>query len=313
VIPPEGGGRGNQRLAASAAVIEGNFVFRPQAHDAEPKTVLGTRLRGGRGIEDGEQVLDIAARHPSTARFIASKLAVRLVSDQPPKSLIDRAAETFARTDGDLREVVRTIVTSQEFFSSAAYRAKVKSPFEVVVSAVRAVGAPADPTPRTAQLIATLGQPVFGRQTPDGWPETGDKWINTGAILNRINFGTALAAGRVPGATQQNWPLPLGLRRESREVQVDAVVAAFLGGEVSTETRQVLITGVNPLAGAETADSAEAQMMRPPPVDTARITGVDPMLLRQAGRGRAFQRLPALEGLPQIVGLALGSPEFQRR
>lgn len=311
VLPPEGGGRANQRMAG--LVVDGHFMFRPQAHDAEPKTVLGNRLGRGRGIEDGEQVLDIVARHPSTARYIATKLATRLVSDKPPASVIDRAAATFLRTDGNLREVVRTIVTSPEFFAADAYRAKVKSPFEVVVSALRAVGAPPDPTPRTAQLVATLGQPVFGRQTPDGWPETGDEWINTGAILNRINFGTALAAGRVPGVTQQGWPLPVGVRRESREAQVDAVVQAFLGGEVSAETRQILISGTNPLAEAVGSDTAGAGMMRPPPVDTARVTGVDPMLLREAAAGRAFQRLPALEGLPQIVGLAFGSPEFQRR
>lgn len=282
VLPAQGA---NQRLAPGV-VVEGHFIFRPQAHDAEPKTVLGTRLRAGRGMEDGEQVLDIVARHPSTARYIATKLAVRFISDKPPQSVIDRAAETFTRTDGDLREVVRTIITSPEFFASAAYRAKVKTPFEVVVSAVRAVGAPPDPTPRTAQLVATMGQPVFGRQTPDGWPETGDEWINTGAILNRINFGTTLASGRVPGANQQNWPLPVGIRREPREKQVDAVIAAFLGGEVSPETRQVLIEGVNPLAPNATGDATDMQ-----PVG----------------------RVPVLEGLPQIVGLAIGSPEFQRR
>jgi hypothetical protein len=313
IVPPEiGGGRaGNQRLGA--AVVEGHFMFRPQTHDAEAKTVLGVRLRAGRGIEDGEQVLDIVAKHPSTAKFIATKLATRLVSDQPPPALVNRAAETFRKTNGDLREVVRTIVTSPEFFASVAYRAKVKSPFEVVVSALRTVGAPADATPRTAQLIATLGQPVYGRQTPDGWPETGDEWINTGSILNRINFGIALAAGRVPGATQNTWPLPIGLRRESREAQVDAVIAAFLGGEASPETRAILISGTNPLLATATADSADIQRMRPPPPDTARVTGIDPGEMRRALAGRAFQQLPALEGLPQIVGLALGSPEFQRR
>jgi uncharacterized protein (DUF1800 family) len=312
ILPPDlGGGRGNQRLGAG--VIEGHFMFRPQVHDAEAKTVLGVRLRAGRGIEDGEQVLDIVSKHPSTAKYIATKLVTRLVSDQPPPALVNRAAETFKKTNGDLREVVRSIVTSPEFFASSAYRAKVKSPFEVVVSALRAVGAPADPTPRTAQLIATLGQPVYGRQTPDGWPETGDEWINTGSILNRINFGIALAAGRVPGATQQTWPLPIGLRREPREAQVDAVISAFLGGEASPETRAILISGTNPLLATAVADSADIQRMRPPPPDTARVTGVDPGEMRRALAGRAFQQLPALEGLPQIVGLALGSPEFQRR
>jgi uncharacterized protein (DUF1800 family) len=263
------------------------FLFAPINHDAGEKTVLGVKMRAGRGVEDGEQVLDILAKHPSTARYIARNLAVRLVSDEPPADLVERAAATFTRTNGDLREVVRSIVTSPEFFASAAYRAKVKSPFELVVSAVRTTGAAPDATPQTATLIAQLGQPVFGRQTPDGWPETGDEWINTGAILNRINFGMAMAAGRIPGARPNTWPLAPALRRAPREQQVDAVIAAFLGGEASTETRAILLAGNNPLAGAPAEDPAMSE--------------------------RPFRQLPKLEGLPQIVGLALGSPEFQRR
>jgi uncharacterized protein (DUF1800 family) len=179
----------------------GEFTFRPQIHDADEKIVLGHRLPAGRGIEDGEDVLDILARSPATAHFIAHKLAVRFVSDDPPPALVDRAAKTFLSTDGDIRETVRTIVTSPEFFSRAAYRSKVKSPFELVTSALRAVGARPDTTPRSAQMVAYLGAPIFGHQAPNGWPETGDAWINAGAILNRINFGLALAGGRVPGAS----------------------------------------------------------------------------------------------------------------
>ena len=136
--------------------------------------MLGHKLAAGRGIEDGEEVLDIVARHPATAHFIATKLARRFVSDSPPPALVERAAATFTRTDGDIREVVRTILTSPEFFSHAAYRAKVKSPFEVVVSALRALGAEPDTTLRTAQMIAPLGEPIFGHQAPNGWPETGE-------------------------------------------------------------------------------------------------------------------------------------------
>ncbi len=121
------------------------------------------------------------------------------MSDTPPQALVDRAAATFTRTNGDIREVVRTIVTSPEFFSRAAFRAKVKSPFEVVVSTMRALDAPPDATPRTAQLVARLGQPIFGHQAPNGWPETSEPWMNTGAILNRINFGMAAAANRDSG------------------------------------------------------------------------------------------------------------------
>lgn len=266
------------------------FQFNGAAHDAGNKVVLGTHLRAGRGIEDGEEMLDLLARHPSTARFIAHKLAVRFVSDSPPASLVDRAAETFRRSDGDIREVVRTIVTSPEFFSRAAYRAKVKSPFEVAVSAARALGAASDTSAVTAAMVGRLGQPIYGHQAPDGWPETGEPWMNTGAILQRINFGMAIAASRIPGARVSSWPPYDRLRGASREEQVDAVVDAFLGGRTSPETREILLRGENPLLAKDQGEPASPG--RP-------------------DRPRA--RPPRLAGLDQVIGLALGSPEFQRR
>lgn len=262
---------------------DAEFIFRPEIHDAGEKTVLGHRLAAGRGIEDGEEVLDLLARDSRTARFIARKLAIRFVSDAPPAALVDRAAATFMRTDGDIREVVRTIVTSSEFFSRPAYRAKVKTPFELVASALRAVGAPPDTSLRSAQNVAFLGQPIFGHQAPNGWPETGDAWMNTGAILNRINFGLALAGGRLPTASVARWADGERLRNAPRGEQVDSVVSAFLGGHVSPDTREILLNGENPLAaklGAQTQP-----LPRPVP----------------------------LQGLAQIVGLAIGAPEFQRR
>jgi hypothetical protein len=282
------------------------FVFRAQAHDAGPKTVLGHRLRAGRGVEDGEEVLDILSRHPSTAMFISRKLAIRFVSDEPPPDLVERAAATFTRTNGDIREVVRVIVTSPEFFARRTYRAKVKSPFEVTVSALRALGAQADTTPFSAGLVGRLGQPLYGHQAPNGWPETGAAWINTGAILNRINLGIVVASGRVPGARLRDWPAFASLVRASRDSQVGAVIESFLAGRASPETREILASGNNPLMARATADSV---MIDPdPPMDPA-------MGAIRPGRGRqgGFQRLPQLNGLPQVIGLALGSPEFQRR
>ncbi|HEV7991099.1 MAG TPA: DUF1800 domain-containing protein [Gemmatimonadaceae bacterium] len=283
---------------------QAEFVFRPEIHDADEKVVLGHRLPAGRGIEDGEQVLDIIARHPAAARFIARKLAIRFVSDDPPPALVDRAAQTFLRTDGDIREVVRTIVTSPEFFSRAAYHAKVKSPFELVASALRAIGAQPDTTPRSAQVVAFLGQPIFGHQAPDGWPETGEAWMNAGAILNRINFGLALAGGRIPGASVARWPESESLRAGSREQQVDGVVRAFLGGQASPDTREILSSGENPLAKklAGSADSTSAP-------NTMAEDDAAPM--RRAANPLA--RPVQLSGLSQIVGLAIGAPEFQRR
>src|SRR5262249_32940949 len=147
------------------------FGFHTELHDAGEKTVLGHQLAAGRGIEDGEEVLDILSRAPATARFIATKLARHFVSDDPPPALVDRCASTFSKTDGDIAETMRCIATSPEFFSRAAYRAKVKTPFELVASSLRALGAPADTTTRSAALVNQLGQPIFGRLTPDGWPD----------------------------------------------------------------------------------------------------------------------------------------------
>jgi uncharacterized protein (DUF1800 family) len=292
----------------------GEFVFRPEVHDADSKLVLGHKLDAGRGIEDGDEVLDILARHPSTAKFIARKLAVRFVSDTPPQSLVDRAAATYRRTDGDIREVVRTIVTSPEFFSKAAFRSKVKSPFEVVVSTLRALNAAPDATPRTSQLVARLGQPIFGHQAPNGWPETSEPWMNTGAILNRINFGLAAAANRIPGASLDRWPDAARLRNAARAEQVDGVIAALLGGQASPQTREILTTGVHPMVARGVADSSASPVMA---ADTASDPDASPpgsgQPRRQRALGQGFGNIPELTGLAQVVGLALGSPEFQRR
>jgi uncharacterized protein (DUF1800 family) len=181
----------------------GGYIFRPNQHDAEEKMVLGHMLKAGRGEEDGEEVLDIVARHPATAHYVALKLARRFVADTPSAALVDRVAAVFARTDGDIREVVRAIVTSPEFFARTAFRSKVKTPFEFVASIRRAVNAPADTTPRSVQAAGRLGQPMWGHLTPNGWPDTADQWVNTGALLNRINLATQVSNGGFPGITKQ--------------------------------------------------------------------------------------------------------------
>jgi uncharacterized protein (DUF1800 family) len=260
----------------------GTFVFRPEWHDADVKHVLGHTLPRGRGEDDGEDVLDILARHPSTARFIATKLARRFVSDDPPPALVARLAERFRETDGDIRQVMAVLVTSPELYTRQAYRAKVKTPYEVVVSTMRAMEALPDTTPRSAQLSSQLGEPMFGRLTPDGWPEIGLSWLNSGAILQRINFGMAAVSGRVPGVALDRWSPAATLRREPYSEQVDGVIATLLAGEVSPETRRILLEGRNALTGEQAG--ANPPRVRPSPVPLA-----------------------------QLVGLALGAPEFQRR
>ena len=301
------------------------FVFRPEMHDAAQKVVLGHVLPEGRGIEDGDAVLDIVGRHPATAKFIARKLVIRFVSDAPPPALVNRAQQKFLETNGDIREVVRTIVTSPEFFSRPAYRSKVKSPFELVASALRAVGAQPDTTMRSAQLVAFLGAPLFGHQAPNGWPETGDAWMNSGAILNRINFGLGLAAGRFPGASVKQWTESARLDNVPREQQVEAVVNAFLGGQASPDTREILLSGENPLAAklaatvmpdSATSGRASAGEESATPMDAPMRDGGRPLAkngqLRPAF-GRAMGQPVQLNGLAQVIGLAIGAPEFQRR
>ena len=291
----------------------GEFVFVRAKHDAGEKVVLGRTLAAGRGVEDGEDLLDILSRHPSTARYIAFTLARRLVSDKPPQALVARAAETFRRTDGDIREVVRTIVTSPEFFATAAYRSKVKSPFELVTSALRALGAPPDPTQGTAQIVATLGQPSYGHLAPNGWPETGNEWMNTGAIMNRINFGMRVASIGVPGVSATDWPGAEKLKNSPLEKQVDGVIATLLGGEASPDTRAILLSGENPLlksVATMKTDTTAAEQKKMAGVDP------DPMMMTPLPRQMSYVglgQLPQLKGLAQLVGLAIGSPEFQRR
>lgn len=258
----------------------GAFMFRPEWHDAGAKHVLGHTLAAKRGVEDGEEVLDIVAHHPSTARFIATKLARHFVSDDPPKSLVDRLAETFRSTDGDMRQVMAVLVASPETYSRAAYHSKVKTPYELVVSTLRMMQAPSDTSGRRVGLSSRLGQPMFGRLTPDGWPDVGDAWMNSGAIIQRINFGMNAAAGRIAGINLNRWSPSAQLARAPYAQQVDGAISTIFLGEASAETRRILLEGKNPLA----TEGAVQMAARAP-----------------------------LPNFAQLVGLALGAPEFQRR
>jgi uncharacterized protein (DUF1800 family) len=220
----------------------GEFHFNPAMHDRKEKVVLGHTILAGGGESDALQVLDILARHPSTARFISKKLAQRFVSDDPPASLVDRMAATFTKTDGDLRKVLETLLTSREFLSEASWQSKLKSPLEMVVSAVRAVDANVTDTFALAQRIAELGQPLYGKAEPTGYSNTGEGWANTAGLLARINFSSALMGGRVPGvgvsASRYDSKTPdkiaLQLLSYAPSEQVEAAITKGLQGKTST-------------------------------------------------------------------------------
>ena len=183
---------------------DAEFRFEPRLHDQGGKTVLGTRIVAGGGMDDGTKVIDLLARHPSTARFIATKLSRRFVADDPPASLVSRAAEAFRRSDGDIRTVIRSIVESPEFYSPEAYRAKVKKPLEYVASALRVTGADTKVTPQLLRYLGRMGEPLFLAQPPTGYPDAGTSWVSPDMLLTRMNFATDLVGNRLDGARVQS-------------------------------------------------------------------------------------------------------------
>ncbi len=229
----------------------GGFIFRPRLHDDGKKVVLGHKIDHPGGVDDGREVLQLLAEHPSTARFISLKLCRHFVGDDPPASVVGRTAQTFTQSRGDIRHVLRTILTSPEFNSQAAFRAKVKSPFELVASSLRALDAQTDGGAPLMGLIMRMGQPLFQYQAPTGYPDRGSSWINSGTLLARMNFSMALAANKIPG-TKLDYS-SLAPFDDSPAVW-DHLVQRILGGSVSDETQAAVmksLDGLGSLGGGD--------------------------------------------------------------
>ena len=265
---------------------EGLFLYRPGLHDNGDKIVLGHKILAGGGIADGERVLDILATHPATARFIATKLARRFISDDPPNSAIDRATEVFLKTDGSIRETLRALITSPEFFAATTYRAKLRSPFEYVAAAMRALNADTDGDRPVLDAIGRMGQPVFGRITPDGYADRADQWLSSGAMVGRFNFASALATNRIKGTKIDFEKLLSGID-PANKVQVASRLAqlTFASSETRTELEKVL---VSPPPGAIVAPSSAPNLS---------------VSYAQAARNY----------ISDLITLLIGSPEFQQR
>jgi uncharacterized protein (DUF1800 family) len=282
----------------------GAFRFFPALHDNGQKTVLGQLLPAGGGMKDGERVLDILASHPATMRHISTLLCQRLVSDTPPATLIDKCIATWKRTDGDLREVVRTIATAPEFTAPAAIRSKIKSPFEYAVSSVRALGgdyqaeqiAQARPAPREAAYlirppkgggyldmsettlvgqVGTMGQPLFQYQAPTGYPEDSRKWVSAGALISRLNFSLALTNGKLSDVSGFKIA-PGAIPAKDVNQLLDQLSAQVLHSPIAPTTRATLLKQLGPQVVTASMDSGSSTANR-------------------------------------IAALLLGSPEFQRR
>jgi uncharacterized protein (DUF1800 family) len=310
----------------------GAFIFRPRMHDDGEKTVLGQKIPAGGGMSDGERVIEILTRHPNTAKFISTKLVRRLVSDEAPASLVKRVTDVYLKTDGDIREMLKTILKSNEFYSKEAYRAKIKSPFELAVSAVRALNGEITNTTQLAQFIAKMGQPLYQYQPPTGYPDRAEQWVNTGALLERLNFSLALSANRVRGSRVDLKRAAPDIDRENEKAALDKAITLLLNNEVSPQTRQVLDKQLKEgvpvkgelgntqaaTAGSDAMDSGDAMVAGSPAQNRrggnagrgrrAQLAG-----LNNGGLVEQAQLSPAEAETAKVFGLVLGSPEFQRK
>ena len=258
------------------------FIFRQRQHDTDEKRVLGSIIPAGGGQDDGERVLDIVSRHPATAKFIATKLCRRFVSDRPAPGLIARIAKTFQASGGDLRATYLAIFTSPEFWSKDSVRAKIKTPLEFVVSGMRAVDAHIDAdysVPlRFIGRLDQMGMAVYRCPPPTGYKDSADAWVSPGALVARINFGVALSRGNVKDVTPQLKSLGTDKMGENPGDLMRDLGKRLLHGELRDSTRDAIMHEV----------SHDRQTL---PEDHERVK----------------------LNVVRVTGLILGSPEFQRR
>ena len=267
----------------------GGFKFDPRMHDPGTKIVLSHKIKNN-GEKEGREVLHLLAHHPSTAKFICTKLAMRFVADDPPPALIDRMAQTFLKKDGDIREVLRTMFSSPEFWSPDAYRAKVKTPLEFVVSAVRATGAEVSEAQPLVGQLNQLGMPLYGMQPPTGYSMKAESWVNSSALLARMNFALALAAGKLRGV-QLDQQIVGAAETQTINTQIAETQTTDAPKLLAILETSLLAGDVSP----QTHETISKQLKEPQ--TPKRGTG--------DSSGSANMRV--------ITGLILGSPEFQRR
>ncbi len=292
-----------QRQAGVPDDIEsGEFYFNSRWHDNGTKTVMGQTINAG-GEKDGLKVLDMLVSSPNTAKFIAKKLAIKFVSDTPSDEFVGRIADAFHKSNGDIKTTLRAIFNDKEFYAPENYRAKIKSPIELAVSSVRTLGADTDASPAMVAMLTKLGEVPYGYQAPTGYPDLAADWVNTGALLERLNFAVAIASNRIPGTRVDL----KAYDQKDKSKTLDKAIDEILGGEISPGTRTMLLKQIDqPLpevkAGSEMNDAQmEVPNMRSPGEKGAQNRQA--RLLNPSGNPEVFK----------VVSLVLGTPEFQRQ
>ncbi len=296
-------------------VIDGLFLFRADAHDATEKTILGVKFPAGGGEEEGERVLDMLSQHPATATFISRKLAVRFISDHPSDEVVARLAQIFTRSNGDLKAIMWAIAQSPEFWSNEAVHAKIKSPFELTAGTLRALDVDIRRPRPLLEWIAKMGQPMYSYQAPTGYPDRAEFWINSGSLLHRMNFGLNLTMGKIPGMRINLLKLNQNREPESSEAALRTYTALLLPERDIDETVNRLLPMIQDSQLAEKVSAAA-----PKRTDDNRTEEMMAPELAQPRNNRAAQAnqiepsvVNGPQSLAQVVGVILGSPEFQRR
>lgn len=281
-----------EQLRKRGFFLQGDFLFRADQHDNEPKIILNKNFPANGGYQEGVDVLTMLAEHPSTAKFICTKLATRFVSDTPSAALVKTMVKTFLSTDGDIKEVLRTMVQDPAFWKKSVSHEKVKSPFEMVISAVRATNAQVIQPFQLFNWCTKMGQRFYYYQAPTGFPDRASNWINTGALLNRMNFGLAFASQKIPGvrmdlAALNNYHEP--------ESAIDALMV-YSNILLPQRDHSANIKRLIPLVNDE---AVEEKISKAATVDKA----TEQMTLDKGTKNI----------LSQVVGIIIGSPEFQRK
>jgi uncharacterized protein (DUF1800 family) len=227
------------------------FIFNDWAHDYGRKVVMGVEFPGGHGMDEGLRLLKMLAMHPATMHHVSWELCQRFVADEPPDGCVDDAVAAWKKSNGEIRAVLTAIFHGPDFWAQANLTGKVKTPLEFVASALRASGAEPDTTFRLAQVVARLGEPLYQHVAPDGYHETQDEWVNSGALLDRMNVAVGLASGRLPGAwLDLDHVVPPMANHDSL---VDAIDRQLLGGAMSEHTRQVILEQIKDVADSNAA------------------------------------------------------------
>ncbi|KXK05449.1 MAG: hypothetical protein UZ17_ACD001000639 [Acidobacteria bacterium OLB17] len=286
-------------LGVPDGVKSGEFYFNPNWHEKGPKTVLGQKIDEG-GINDGLKVIDILVNSEATAKFIAKKLAIKFVSDTPSDAFVGRIADAFHKSHGDIKTTLRAIFTDPEFYAPENYRAKIKSPFELAASSIRAVGGDTNGGRGMLAMLRKLGEVPYGYQAPTGYPDLAEDWVNTGALLLRLNFAVALASNRIPGTRVDLRPFAAA----DKKAMLDNAIDKILDGDIRPATKASLEKQLDqPLPEVKAPESD--------PEETA-----DDAAQPKMPRGERRADLLPASGDPEVfkvVSLVLGSPEFQRQ